>query len=500
MRLSFLTPKFLLLLFSLPEFSSAASSILGIDLGQEYFKAALVKPGIPLEIVLTKDSRRKESSAIAFKPSRLIVSSDGYKYPDRIYGTDAANLAARLPAEVYPNLKQLLGKNFIDQSISEYSVRYPALELMQTDGRPTTGFKSSSSPPGDRGIQCFSVEELLAMQLKNIQRNALALAAERGKAGVIEDVVFAIPAYFTAEEKYSLQIAAEMAGLKTMAMISDGVAISINYATGREFKPEDQPETHVIYDMGAGSTTATVVRFTGKTVKDLGKFKKDITEVSVLGVGWDRELGGDLFNKKVMDHLLNDFFETPRAKKIAEVDASFKDKLRLNGRSVAKLWREATKVRHVLSANSEAYASMESLYGDMDYKSSKITRAQFEESLQEFVDRVTKPLYQALESAGLTLGGIDSVIFHGGGLRVPWVSKLLEGVVGENKVSRTVNSDEAAVMGATFRGAALSNSFRVKEIVVKDVNAYAVGVSYQKDGSEKGISKHFNFTSAIYTV
>ena len=498
MRLSLLTPKFLLLLFSLPEFSSAASSILGIDLGQEYFKAALVKPGIPLEIVLTKDSRRKESSAIAFKPSRLAVSSDGYGYPDRIYGADAANLAARLPAEVYPNLKQLLGKKFFDQSISEYSIRYPALELMQTDGRPTTSFKSSSSPPlGDKGVQNFSVEELLAMQLNNVQRNALALAVERGKSGVIDDVVFAIPAYFTAEEKYSLQLATKMAGLKTMAILSDGVAISINYATGREFKPEDQPETHVIYDMGAGSTTATVVRFSGKTVMDLGRYKKDITEVSVLGVGWDRELGGDLFNKKVMDRLLNDFFETPRAKKIAEEDATFRDKVRLNGRSVAKLWREATKVRHVLSANSEAYASMESLYDDIDYRSSKITRAQFEESLQEFTDRVTKPLYQAIESAGLTLEEIDSVIFHGGGLRVPWVSKLLENVVGENKISRTVNSDEAAVMGATFRGAALSNSFRVKEIVVKDVNVYAVGVTYQKDGSEKGISNHFNF---IYPV
>ncbi|KAF8440572.1 Hsp70 protein-domain-containing protein, partial [Terfezia claveryi] len=483
---------FLLLLFTLPELSSAASSILGIDLGQEYFKAALVKPGIPLEIVLTKDSRRKEASVIAFKPSRLSSPSDssnGFTHPDRLYGVDAANLAARFPQNVYPNLKQLLGKHISEDTVTEYSARYPALELMPSDGRPTTSFRSASAPPGEDGNQQFTVEELLAMELKNIQRNALALAAEKGKAGVIEDVVFTIPAYFTAEEKYSLQLAAELVKLKVMAMVSDGVAIGINYATGRDFKPEDKPETHIIYDMGAGSTTATVVKFAGKTVKDIGRFKKDITEVAVLGVAWDNSLGGDLFNKKLSEHLLNDFLDTPKGKKIeAEGEENVRDMVRLNGRTAAKLWREATKVRHILSANLEAHASVESLYEDVDYKGTKITRQQFEGYLEEYSDRVTKPIHQALESAGLTLENIDTVIFHGGGVRVPYVSKLLEELVGEGKISRTVNSDEAAVMGATFRGAALSTSFRVKEIAVHDINPYPIAVTYKQDRSSEEIT------------
>ncbi|RPB25951.1 actin-like ATPase domain-containing protein [Terfezia boudieri ATCC MYA-4762] len=505
LSLSALAPKFLLLLFTLPELSSAASSILGIDLGQEYFKAALVKPGIPLEIVLTKDSRRKEASAIAFKPSRLSSPSDstnGFTHPDRLYGVDAANLAARFPQNVYPNLKQLLGKQIFDDAVTKYSDRYPALELMPSDGRPTTSFKSASAPPGEGGNQQFTVEELLAMELKNIQRNALALAAEKGKAGVIEDVVFTIPAYFTAEEKYSLQLAAELVNLKVMAMVSDGVAIGINYATGRDFKPEDKPETHIIYDMGAGSTTATVVKFAGKSVKDVGRFKKDITEVAVLGVAWDDGLGGDLFNEKLSEHLLNDFLDTPKGKKIeAEGKANVRDMVRLNGRTAAKLWREATKVRHILSANSEAHASVESLYEDVDYKGTKITRQQFEGYLEEYADRVTKPIHQALESARLTLENIDTIIFHGGGVRVPYVSKLLEELVGEGKISRTVNSDEAAVMGATFRGAALSTSFRVKEIAVRDINPYPIAVTYKQDGSSKEITQTlFPPTTALNTV
>lgn len=490
MRLSSLSPKFLLLLLSLPQFSAAASAILGIDLGQEFFKAALVKPGIPLEIVLTKDSRRKEASAIAFKASGHAGTTGDFSYPERLYGVDAANLAARFPQDVYPNLKQLLGKHVFDDPVTAYSGRYPALQLMPSDIRPTTSFKSDASPPNaESGSQHFSVEELLAMQLKNIQKNAIALAEEKGKPGVVEAVVFTIPAYFTAEEKYSLQLAADIAGLKVVSMLSDGVAVGINYATGRDFKPEDKPETHIIYDMGAGSTTATVMRFAGKTVKDVGRYKKNITEVAVLGVSWDQGLGGDLFNEKLSQHLLNDFLETPKAKKIAAGDETVnrKELVRLNGRTAAKLWREASKVRHVLSANSEAYASVESLYEDIDYKGSKITRAQFEEYLEEYSDRITKPVHKALESAGLTLENVDSVIFHGGGVRVPWVTKLLEGLIGEGKISRTVNPDEAAVMGATFRGAALSNSFRVKEIVVHDINPYPVAVSYKNEGSAKGI-------------
>ena len=486
------------LLLALPELSAAVSSILGIDLGQEYIKAALVKPGIPIEIVLTKDSRRKEASAIGFKSSRLAASQEGYSYPDRLYGVDAANLAARFPREVYPNLKQLLGKHILDDSILEYAARYPVLNILPSGGRPTTSFQSMSSPPGGNGEQAFTVEELLAMQLSNIQKNALTLAAEKGKPGNIGGVVFSIPAWFTAEEKYSLQLATEMVGLTVLAMVSDGLAVGINYATGRTFSPDEKPETHVIYDMGAGSTTATVVKFEGKSVKDWGRYKKNITEVSVLGAGWDTGLGGDLFNKKIAEHLLNEFIETPKAKKLDETESARKELVRLNGRSAAKIWREASKARHVLSANSEVYVSIESLYEDIDYKSSKITRAQFEEWIEEYADRVTKPLHQALESAGLTLDGIDSIIFHGGGVRVPWVGKLLENLVGEGKISKTVNPDEAAVMGATFRGAALSGSFRVKEIVVNDINTYGVSAKYKKDASsQKGIGTHSHASPVI---
>lgn len=471
-----------ILLLFFTNLAAAASAILGIDLGQEFIKAALVKPGIPLEIVLTKDTKRKEVSAVGFKPLAKESGDGSYIYPERLYGADAVNLAARFPNDVYPNLKQLLGKHIFDNAILDYSSRYPALNLLPSPLRSTTSFGSSAAPPDAQNDQSFTVEELLAMQLRDIRRNAEAMA---GKGSKIKDVVFTVPVFFNAEERQALHLAAEIAGLKVLSMMNDGSAIALNFATSRTFAP-DTKEIHVIYDMGAGSTTATVVEIMGKTVKDVGRFKKNITEINVRGTGWDPKLGGDLFNRKIADHLLEEFVNTPKGKAIKEERrATAKEAVSLNGRSAAKIWREASKVRHVLSANSETKASIESLYEDIDFRSEKITRAQFEEWLAEYSDRITSPIHQALTISGVPFEDITSVILHGGAVRTPFVGRLLEELVGEGKISKTVNSDEAAVMGATFRGAGLSNSFRVKEIVVKDINPYVTAIKYKRVGDEK---------------
>ena len=160
---------FFFFLFASP--ASAASAVLGIDLGTEYIKAVLVKPGIPLEIVLTKDSKRKETAAVALKPA-------GASWPERLYGSDAAALAARLPAHVYSNLKPLLAVT-ADTSATEYLERHPALQIRPYEKRNTLSFECSAFQDEQKP---FLVEELLAMQLQNIRANAEALA---GKGSLI---------------------------------------------------------------------------------------------------------------------------------------------------------------------------------------------------------------------------------------------------------------------------------------------------------------------------
>jgi hypoxia up-regulated 1 len=458
----------LVLLFS--STASAASAVLGIDLGTEYFKAALVKPGIPLEIVLTKDSKRKEASAVAFKPTKGGPLSPG-AFPERFYGSDAVALAARFPGDVYPNLKALLGISIDNDAAETYTQRYPALEMATTEGRRTISFNSAIFAEGE---QTFSVEELLAMELKNVKRNAKALA---GKYVDIKDVVFTVPPFYTVHERRALEVAAKLAGFKVSSIISDGIAVSLNYATTRSFpvtKEGRKPEINLVFDMGAGSSSATVLKYEGISVKDYGKKNKTVQSIEVLGAGWDRTLGGDALNSIIVDHMVDAFVALPAAKS-ASITA---DKVKTHGRAASKLWKDAEKIRQILSANTQATAFFEGLYDDVDFRY-KITRVEFEKLAADFAKRVDGPINRALKAAGLKLADIDSVIVHGGMTRTPFVQSRLEEIAGKSKIKSNVNSDEAAVFGAAFKAAGLSPSFRVKEIRDQDTQGYTGGVEYQ---------------------
>ncbi|MCJ1274582.1 lumenal Hsp70 protein [Puttea exsequens] len=460
--------------------ASAASAVLGIDLGTEYIKAALVKPGVPLEIVLTKDSKRKETAAVAFKPLRNRVNTaESDSYPERLYGGDAVALSARYPGDVYTNLKPLLGLKLTDELTTEYGRVHSGLRLVERSEMGTIGFKSEAFVPEE---EAWSVEELLAMELKNIKDNAEAMA---GKYSTVSDAVITIPPFYTVEEKRAVTLAADLAGLRVLSLISDGLAVGLNYATSRTFPTINdggKPEIHLVYDMGAGSTTATVLKFQGRIVKDVGKFNKTVQEVQVLGTGWDKSLGGDVLNKLVLEDMIEAMTSTSQLKAL-EVDSH---DIKSHGRTMAKLWKECERMRQVLSANTETSTIMEGLYNeDFNFKY-KLSRTGFEKLASPYLSRVKTPIEEALESAKLSFDDLESVILYGGAVRTPFVQKQLEAIIqGSDKIRTNVNADEAAVFGAAFRAAAINPSFRVKEIRAVDSASYPVTVSWSVNGKDK---------------
>lgn len=478
-----------LLIASFPSSVSAAGSgVIGIDLGTQYLKAALVKPGIPLEIVLTKDSRRKEAAAVAFKPTR---DSDA-AFPERFYGSDAVSLAPRFPDDVYANLKPLLGvplETGIQGSdigeprniIEIFKERYPALKLGEVPGtRGTVGFRSDKLGK-EEGRDAFLVEELLAMQLQQIKANAEAMAGPRS---TIQDAVITYPAFYTAEEKRSVELAAELAGLNVIAMVSDGLAVGTHYATSRTFPSVTDaktPEYHVVFDMGSGCTTATVLKFQSRTVKDIGKFNKTVQEVHVVGTAWDKTLGGDSLNHVIVNDMVNKLIES---KKLGESVTS--EQVRSHGKTMGKLWKESERLRHILSANTMMSVSFEGLYSeDVNFKYS-LRRTDFEQLAMDHAQRVGAPLLQALSDAQLGFGDIESIILHGGVIRTPFVQKQLEATCKDSgKLRTSVNADEAAVFGAAFKGAGLSPSFKVKEIRMRDAAGYAMSMRWKAGGKDR---------------
>ena len=449
-------------------------------MGTEYIKAALVKPGIPLEIVLTKDSKRKETAAVAFKPLRQRVNTaESDFYPERVYGGDAVALSARFPSDVYPNLKPLLGLKCGDELALEYGGTHSGLKMVDYPETGTIGFQSECFVSDEAP---WLIEELLAMQLKNIKGNAENMA---GKGSTISDAVITIPSFYTGEERRAIILAADLAGLRVLSLISDGLSVGLNYATSRTFPTINEggkAEIHLVYDMGAGSTTATILKFQGRVVKDIGRYNKTIQEVQVLGTSWDKSLSGDALNRLILENMIEAIISSSHMKPLGLQS----EHVRSHGRTMAKLWKESERIRQVLSANTETSTTMEGLYYEDYTFKYKLSRAEFEHLASDYRNRVQKPIDEALDLAKLTYAELESVILHGGAVRTPFVQKQLEAVIKDSdKIRTNVNSDEAAVFGAAFKAAAINPSFRVKEIRTADSAVYPVSVSWSFEGKDR---------------
>ncbi|KTW27408.1 hypothetical protein T552_02387 [Pneumocystis carinii B80] len=412
--------------------------ILAIDYGKEWIKGAIINHGIPIEIVLTRESKRKDQSVI------------GFNGDERVYGTYAADLLFRNQSLVFPSLKSLIGKPYDSREVREYMSLYRNIELIPSNNGSGVAFVHND--------RTFTVEELTAMIFENYKNMAEDVVGEK-----ITDVVITVPSFFTEIERHAVLDAAEIAGLKVISLVNEGYAIAINYAMTRIFSNESQ--YHIFYDMGAGSTTATYVSF--KTLTLLNN--KTLTLLKVIGVGYNRYFGGDTITWKLLEYLIQEFELSKRP--------LMKDSIRSNPKAITKLFHESSRIKQILSINSEAHLMIENLHEGIDY-SIKVSREIFEGLLRGLVDDIKKPITDAVSMTSKPIRFVNSVVLAGGGARVPFVQKEIEALVGSKKVARSVNADEAAVLGAVFRGAGLSGQFRVKNIKSTDITMNSVFISY----------------------
>ncbi|KZT50948.1 actin-like ATPase domain-containing protein [Calocera cornea HHB12733] len=420
-----------------------SASLLAIDYGAEWTKASLMKPGVPFDVLLTRDSKRKLQSVV------------GWKGQERQFGSEAAAVSTRYPLDYFQSLKYLLGAEYTDAAATNQS----AITLTKTvpSARGTFALEQSDGTTWD-------VEELVGMQFGYVKELAEGLGGEP-----VKDAVVTVPAYFSQFQRQAVLDSLEIAGLRPLALINDGTAIAINFAMTRSFPT---PETHVIFDAGASSIRATVVTFSSTVApstssassKSITKKEKESTLIEVNGVGYDLVAGGS-----EMDRRLREMLEADFAKKAGtEVKGP---------RPIAKLAKEASRVKTILSANVDSSVNIESLYDDIDYRS-KITRDMFESACVDLKPRFTQPIVDALAMAGITMENVTSVILTGGASRTPMVQSEVNALVGKEKIAQNVNADEAVVLGAALYGASLSPLFRTKDIKVQDLVPYPVQLSY----------------------
>uniref|UniRef100_A0A7N5KAA5 Hypoxia up-regulated protein 1 n=1 Tax=Ailuropoda melanoleuca TaxID=9646 RepID=A0A7N5KAA5_AILME len=423
-------------------------AVMSVDLGSESMKVAIVKPGVPMEIVLNKESRRKTPVTVTLKEN------------ERFFGDSAASMAIKNPKATLRYFQHLLGKQEGNPHVALYRARFPEHELGFDPQRQTVHFQISPQ------LQ-FSPEEVLGMVL-NYSRSLAEDFAEQP----IKDAVITVPAFFNQAERRAVLQAARMAGLKVLQLINDNTATALSYGVFRRKDINTTAQNVMFYDMGSGSTVCTIVTYQTVKTKEAGMQP----QLQIRGVGFDRTLGGLEMELRLREHLAKLFNEQRKGQRAKDV--------RENPRAMAKLLREANRLKTVLSANADHMAQIEGLMDDVDFKA-KVTRAEFEELCADLFERVPGPVQQALQSAEMNLDEIEQVILVGGATRVPKVQEVLLKAVGKEELGKNINADEAAAMGAVYQAAALSKAFKVKPFVVRDAVIYPILVEFTREVEEE---------------
>lgn len=256
-------------------------------------------------------------------------------------------------------------------------------------------------------------------------------------------------------------------------MVGEGTAVGLNYAMTRQFPTfdpatgEGEKEYHIVYDSGAIYTSATVLAMyqTSEKISPRSKTLLNTTHVEALAVGWEH-VGAVNLDIATRDLIQDAFIKKSSRPEVVD-----------DARAMAKLSKEAVRVKQILSANSEAQTSIESVFDDIDFRS-MISREQLESKMEKRIPEFLAPIKSALKDAGLKIDDITSVLLFGGNSRVPMVQSAIRDALGghDEKIAQSVNGDEAAVLGAAFYGASLSKQFKMKSIEIDEHSVYEISL------------------------
>ncbi|XP_022745877.1 heat shock 70 kDa protein 17-like [Durio zibethinus] len=430
------------------------SAVSSIDLGSEWLKVAVVnlKPGqSPITIAINEMSKRKSPALVAFQSET------------RLLGEEAAGIVARYPDKVFSNLRDMVGKPYQDVKRSADSMYLP-FDIVE-DSRGATRIRVSDDAS-------YAVEELLGMILKY----ATNLAEFHSKV-TVKDAVISVPPYFGQAERKGLLTAAELAGINVISLINEHSSAALQYGIDKDFSNGSR---HVIfYDMGSSSTYAALVYYSVYTAKEFGK-TVSVNQFQVKDVRWESELGGQNMELRLVEYFADEFNKQ---------DGNGVD-VRKYPKAMAKLKKQVKRTKEILSANTAAPISVESLHDDRDFRST-ITREKFEELCGDLWDKSLIPVKELLKHSGLQADDIYAVELIGGATRVPKLQVKLQEYFGRKDLDKHLDADEAIVLGAALHAANLSDGIKLnRKLGMVDGSSYSFvveldGPDLSKDGANR---------------
>lgn len=392
--------------------------IIGIDLGTTNSCVAVLEGNEPV-VIPNEEGRRTTPSVVAF-----------LKNGERKVGDPAKRQAITNPQNTISSVKRFMGRRYDEVTEEMSHISYKVVKgdnntvRVDIEGRP------------------YTPQEISAMILQKMKKTAEDYLGQE-----VKEAVITVPAYFNDAQRQATKEAGEIAGLNVRRIVNEPTAAALAY--GLDKKAHDMKIA--VFDLGGGTFDISIL--------ELGD---GVFEVK--STNGDTHLGGDDFDKIIMDWLANEF------KSDESVD------LRKDPMALQRLKEAAEKAKIELSSSSETEINLPyitAVDGVPKHLVKKLTRAKFEQLADSLFERCLKPCEQALKDGGIKASEINEVILVGGSTRIPKVQEIVEKFFGR-KPSKGVNPDEVVAVGAAIQGAVLTGE--VKDVLLLDVTPLSLGI------------------------
>ncbi|AGS73131.1 molecular chaperone DnaK [Streptomyces collinus] len=390
----------------------------GIDLGTTNSVIAVWEGGEP-SVVPNSEGNRTTPSVVAFTDTG-----------ERLVGQLARRQAILNPKGTIYSAKRFIGRHFDEVSDEAKAVAYDVV-------------------PGDNGEARFKVrdklyapEEISALVLRKLADDASKQLGER-----VTEAVITVPAYFNDAQRTATRDAGRIAGLEVLRIVNEPTAAALAYGMDKK-----QHETVLVFDLGGGTFDVSIL--------DVGD-----GVVEVRSTAGDSHLGGDDFDRRLVDYLADDF------QKENGID------LRKDPQALQRLFEAAEKAKTELSSVTQTQVSLPFVTADASgpkHLTDSIMRSTFEQITADLVERCLGPVQQAMADAKVGENDIDEVILVGGSTRIPAVQALVRRLTGGKEPNMSVNPDEVVALGAAIQAGVLKGE--VKDVLLLDVTPLSLGV------------------------
>ncbi|GAA1566901.1 MULTISPECIES: molecular chaperone DnaK [Kribbella] len=390
----------------------------GIDLGTTNSVIAVVEGGHPTVIANGEGSRTT--------PSVVAFTEDG----ERLVGQLARRQAILNPKGTIYSAKRFIGRRY-----DEVSSELTAVSFDVVDG-------PDGSVRFDVRGKLYAPEEISALVLRKLVEDASKFLGEK-----VTEAVITVPAYFNDTQRQATKDAGKIAGLEVLRIINEPTAAALAYGLDKK-----ENETVLVFDLGGGTFDVSIL-----TVGD--------GVVEVLSTSGDGHLGGDDFDRRLVDYLADEF------KKAEGVD------LRDDAQALQRLFEAAEKAKVELSSVTQTHVNLPFVTATSTgpkHLVVTVMRSTFDEITHDLVERCLGPVQQAMADAKVTANDLDEVILVGGSTRIPAVQQLVRRLTGGKDPNMTVNPDEVVAIGAATQAAIIKGE--LKDVLLLDVTPLSLGV------------------------